>query len=987
MKDKLDSISIDSIKQKIPKNLTRSLIYSLIVVVIVIGVNNSSVIPGLNRLLNPSKEFSIPLPFTLVSMTGNQKVLGGDSISVSIAAVGDIPDSVNIIWETMEQQKKQKVSSNKDIYKLNFMNVNSDIVYWAEVKNNEWFSPWETISSNKDTIFVKDRPVIENIEFIVMPPEYSGEETFIHSGNITDVNALQGSRISISARASKLLSKAWLLMSSGREYLSIEGKNISGDFILTSNEEISYWCLDKNMVANSDPPLYRFSIIEDMSPELIVFTPEREIDIDESMKINFNMQIIDDYGISDVWLEYKIIHPDYLAEDTTEYVLTFEDINKEVKTQQVVSTWNIGPLGLGPEDEIHYYINVSDNNSVAGSSITTSSKYIARYPSLDDLFMDLERTEDEMEAGAEDMKMSLEDVQELMEELELDLLKSDEMDWEDAQKVEKAMEKMENIQEQIEDIQDQLEMINEMAENNEMVSPELMDKFSKLQDLLSEIMTPEMMEAMEKMQEAMDNMDPQQMLEAMQDFEFDAEAMEEQIDRFMEMFKQAMAEQKMDELVKRLEEMVKEQSEIMEDLSGMDPNMNDLASRERRQEQDFDKIKDAMDEAGSAMQEFSPQSAQDLQELKDSDLVKETEQELNDARKSMQKNDMKNSKGSGEQAQENLQEMLNQANSIQQSYQEQTVAEMMNLFQRLVQGVLTLSQDQERMILESKGLKSRSPRLVQMAVEQGKVRSQTNQAIEQLMELSRKTFHISPKISRAMGKARTSMDKSIAQYEQRQVSTGRSSQTKAIEGLNEAANLMMASMDMMQESGSASGFESYMESLSEMSSQQQGINKQTMQMQMGMGMQNQQGMMQRLQAQQQQLQQALQDLLSENPGEQSGGMGKAKEEMDQVIEDFKRRKVDRQTMDRQEKILSRMLDAQKSMSQRDYSEKRKSKQGESFSYDGPAGLPVDYGERKVLLIEAMEEALDEGHSIEYQKMIKTYFRELQKIEEKGSTVE
>jgi len=145
--------------------------------------------------------------------------------------------------------------------------------------------------------------------------------------------------------------------------------------------------------------------------------------------------------------------------------------------------------------------------------------------------------------------------------------------------------------------------------------------------------------------------------------------------------------------------------------------------------------------------------------------------------------------------------------------------------------------------------------------------------------------------------------------------------------------------------------------------------------------------MQRLQAQQQQLQQALQDLLSENPGEQSGGMGKAKEEMDQVIEDFKRRKVDRQTMDRQEKILSRMLDAQKSMSQRDYSEKRKSKQGESFSYDGPAGLPVDYGERKVLLIEAMEEALDEGHSIEYQKMIKTYFRELQKIEEKGSTVE
>ena len=39
-----------------------------------------------------------------------------------------------------------------------------------------------------------------------------------------------------------------------------------------------------------------------------------------------------------------------------------------------------------------------------------------------------------------------------------------------------------------------------------------------------------------------------------------------------------------------------------------------------------------------------------------------------------------------------------------------------------------------------------------MAVNQGKIRSQTNQAIEQLMDLSRKTFHISPKISRSMEK-------------------------------------------------------------------------------------------------------------------------------------------------------------------------------------------------------------------------------------------
>ena len=79
-----------------------------------------------------------------------------------------------------------------------------------------------------------------------------------------------------------------------------------------------------------------------------------------------------------------------------------------------------------------------------------------------------------------------------------------------------------------------------------------------------------------------------------------------------------------------------------------------------------------------------------------------------------------------------------------------------------------------------------------------------------------------------------------------------------------------------------------------------------------------------------------------------------------------------------------MLDAQKSMSQRDYSEKRKSAGGATFTFDGPAGLPADLGEREILLIEAMEEALQEGHSREYQAIIKTYFRELQKLESQDS---
>ena len=75
-----------------------------------------------------------------------------------------------------------------------------------------------------------------------------------------------------------------------------------------------------------------------------------------------------------------------------------------------------------------------------------------------------------------------------------------------------------------------------------------------------------------------------------------------------------------------------------------------------------------------------------------------------------------------------------------------------------------------------------------------------------------------------------------------------------------------------------------------------------------------------------------------------------------------------------------MLDSQKSMTRKDYSDKRKSNTGEEIIYSGPSGLPNDMGEREVLLFNAMESALQEGHSIEYQNMMKQYFRNLQQKE-------
>ena len=73
-----------------------------------------------------------------------------------------------------------------------------------------------------------------------------------------------------------------------------------------------------------------------------------------------------------------------------------------------------------------------------------------------------------------------------------------------------------------------------------------------------------------------------------------------------------------------------------------------------------------------------------------------------------------------------------------------------------------------------------------------------------------------------------------------------------------------------------------------------------------------------------------------------------------------------------------MLDSQKSLKQKDFSEKRKSAAGNIFEYTGTYNNLENIEDKNLLFIKSMESALEEGHSRNYQDKIKSYFLQLQK---------
>ena len=71
-----------------------------------------------------------------------------------------------------------------------------------------------------------------------------------------------------------------------------------------------------------------------------------------------------------------------------------------------------------------------------------------------------------------------------------------------------------------------------------------------------------------------------------------------------------------------------------------------------------------------------------------------------------------------------------------------------------------------------------------------------------------------------------------------------------------------------------------------------------------------------------------------------------------------------------------MLDAQRSVNERDYEKKRESAEGKTFSRKSPGELSDT--EKKTKIQEELQKAIREGYKKDYENLIRRYYESLEK---------
>ncbi|MEP7234453.1 MAG: hypothetical protein ABI778_04075, partial [Ignavibacteriota bacterium] len=191
-----------------------------------------------------------------------------------------------------------------------------------------------------------------------------------------------------------------------------------------------------------------------------------------------------------------------------------------------------------------------------------------------------------------------------------------------------------------------------------------------------------------------------------------------------------------------------------------------------------------------------------------------------------------------------------------------------------------------------------------------------------------------------------------------------------------------------QPGGAGSAMQQFLSQIEKLAAQQQALNDQ-MQGLGGKGSAQQEAMRQQAQlskmaGEQQAVQKSVQELMDEQKSSRDGSrkaqddLKKIADDMQEVISQMREKGISPETIQRQERILSRLLEAQRSVNERDKDQNRESKPGENMKHDAPRELDMGSDDARRALRDEMLRSKDGGYSKDYQVLIRKYLEKLEK---------
>lgn len=827
-----------------------------------------------------------------------------------------IPQAVVIEHRTPRRVEYQKLPVEDGVAALN-LTVSEPVTYR--------FSFLEHRTEDYELLPVEPLR-IEQLAFHLRFPAYSRRADETVTGRQLIVPA--GTAVRIEGRASDVLKQAWLEIGD-TVALAHEGKEFRGEFTVRESGTAILHLAARGLL---EEPIRVYSI-PDFAPLVEIFYPGVDVDLPHDMKLDIGVRCSDDYGLAAGDFYYAM---DQESKRTLALKPgAFEDT--------VIFEWDLSALGMLPGDEVSYYVSVRDN----GGQVARSARFIVRFPSMEQIYEEVAEKRSLLQAGIDEMSGEHDKQMEETARIYEKLMKERDLSWADQEQLREVIRSEEGVVQKIEEWRAELEQTIEKLKEGVILDPESIERMTEIARILEEIAPEELREALEVLRSAMEQK-PADMLKALEQLQQRQEELARALERSLEILRRFEQEEKLRQLAAEVQELA-EQQELIEELFEADEKF----ALEKQQEVD------------QRMAEL----ARRLDELAASEGL---EDEISEGLEQMAMEMAELRSAAGGDKKKGLMKM---AMALQQLFEKLTKGRFADVRGDLLASlkqVIETSKAQERLASQGAPLDPRAQQEIIQA---------TETIAEILFQIQSKSFFAGPHIGKGLARAVRRMTEAQQSAVQDQIS--RVKANEAMKELNLVARDILFALKMMSEDGSSTGMNSFMQQLANITQGQMMLGQSLMNIlpipMPGMSA-AQQAQVRRLAQRQRALREALESLRGE------AGAGKYQDMLDNMVGEMRdmeqelfQYKVDRELIERQKKVISRLLDSQRSIRQEDYAQKRESKPGQEVPDRArPASLSRDLGRDE--LRELLQEELRKPFPKEYELYIREYFKSL--LEEK-----
>lgn len=957
----------------------------VVLVLISIGVFSPSFLKqGTERVVNFNQHYEVPAPFQFVFKNDGEVIEEGQDFIFELELIGnELPEKV-FIKSKQGRFLLQRKTKNVFTGKISQLKVSEFFHFEA----NEF-------SSKEFEVNVISKAAIGKFEATILYPAYLGMEPEVIK-NAGDITVYEGAVVTWSVLTKNSNSVDFWLGGINKKFLN-SGFSLSQKFTNSTKGKV---VLKNNQSGKRDTTFFNVDVIKDQFPTILV--EEVKDTLKDGIRY-FSGSVADDHGLNGLTFVYTISGED--GSKRTERM----NAGKVFGTN---SSFNFAVdfrrEQIKLKDKIEYYFVVSDNDGVNGNKSTQSRHFQYQLPTLEELNETRDKDQEDIKKDLNDILNKANDFKDKLERLKKENRNTKQSNWNKQDQINQLQEDHKTLLENLESLQEKME--NSVNEKNQLseIDKELLEQQELVNELLDELMDDEMKELLEQLEELMKKQDKNGLDKKLEQLEMSSEEMKSQLDRSMEMLKRLQVNEKMDAVEKELKELAKQQEDLKKETEAKKKMSDEDLKKQDDINKAFDKIKDDLKSLDSLNKALKSPMNVDMQE-KEANDVKE---DLKDAKDQLTKDKGEKAGESQQSAADKMKQMAEQMDEMQAQANQQQQEEDMDALRDILEGLVKLSFSQEDVMGSMYKISEGDPAFRKQGRVQRRIIDDLTPIRDSLLALAERQPKIAQFVDKELTQIKVNNKLIVEDIDERRKRELGIHQQYVMTSFNNLALLLNESLAQMQQqmkskqpgSGSCSkpggsgkpapggkspGNQDMKQMLKEQLEQmKKGSNPGgdkpgdakdgkpgspgSSGAQGSMGLGNQQ--VAKIAAQQSAMRRKLEQMRNElnKDGKGSGNsLNPLIKELEKQEDDLINKRLGNNLIDRQQRILTRLLESEKAINERGLDEKRESKEGKDQNNGNQIRFD-EYNKEKLKQIELLR-SVDPIYNKYYKDRANEYF--------------